>query len=102
MQDAERNTLRAAIELLHGCFAAFRCAEDVSVSIHGRRIWRRRVATYDLSGHATASRCYAWIDQDQYEQRVHHRVILHAGPVRNARDAVSAFFLAESPAGIAD
>jgi hypothetical protein len=101
LDEAERTALRAAIELLHGCAAAFRSAETVSVEIQGRRVWRRRVATFDLTGHPTARVCYAWTDHDA-NSRVHHRVVLHSGPVRSARDAVSAFFLADSPANLVE
>ena len=101
MEEAQRSALRAAIELLHSCAAVFRSVETVSVELHGRRIWRRQVAVFDLHGHPTAHRSYAWTDQDADDAKVHHRVVLHSGPVRSARDAVSAFFLADTPASIA-
>jgi hypothetical protein len=101
MDEAERSALRAAIELLHGCRAEFRNSETVSVDLQGARVWRRKVAVFSLSGHATARLCYAWTDRDPQDAKVHHRVVLHSGPVRSTRDAVSAYFLANTPAGIA-
>jgi hypothetical protein len=59
------------------------------------------VATFDLSGHPTSRFSYAWTDHDSNDAKVHHRVVLHSGPVRSARDAVSAFFLADSAESIA-
>lgn len=100
MDEAERTALCAAIELLHSCEARFRSAESIVVEIQGRSVWRRLVATFDLAGHPTAKLSYAWTDRDSHDAKVHHRVVLHSGPVRSARDAVSAFFLADSAATI--
>jgi hypothetical protein len=96
MLEAERSALQAAIELLHGCRASFRAVEVVSVTIEGRRAWRRSVATFELQSHPDATICYAWVDANPAGQRYHHRVVLQTGPVRSAHDAVKAFLLAET------
>ena len=45
---------------LHECEAEFVRADHVEESFQGKPIWTGDVATFNLSGHATATTAYAW------------------------------------------
>jgi hypothetical protein len=94
---AEQLALTAAIELLYGCGADFRTHEIVAVSVDGRPVLQRNVASFALVGHPTASACYAWTESGADGRRAHYRVVLQAGPVSSARDAVQTSLLREPP-----
>ncbi len=88
MKKTEREVLRAAAEFLHQCKATFRTEESVNVSTIGSRPISRRVATFDLIGHPTASACYAWVDRSIRQQTVHLRAVLEGVSVHSAEEAV--------------
>jgi hypothetical protein len=94
---AEQLALTAAIELLYGCGAVFRTHEIVAVSVDGRAVLRRDVANFALIGHPTSTTCYAWTESGADGRRAHYRVVLQAGPVSSARDAVQTSLLREPP-----
>ena len=91
MHDAETEALRAAVEVLHNCAAFPREAEVVTVSI-GSFTCQRVVTTFHLTGHPSASRCYAWTDPAPERGRV-HRVILHGMLTNTAEAAVRSFLV---------
>jgi len=95
MDDAERNALRAAVELLHGGDPTFREARRVSTSM-GRSIMSWDVAVFELHAPATAALCYAWSDPKPAELTVHHRVVLHTGAVRSPESAIRSFYLVDN------
>ena len=97
MDHAEQLALTAAIELLYGCGAMFRTHEIVAVSVDGQSLLRRDVADFTLIGHPTATTCYAWTESGADGRRAHYRVVLQAGPVSSARDAVQTSLLREPP-----
>lgn len=92
MRKTEIESLRAAVERLHGCPAVYRSAETVSDTFRGQVAWTREVATFDLSGHPTATVCYAWLETSPQREYA----VLRAGPVKSAIDAVRASIVAEA------
>lgn len=98
MEDPERTALKASVELLHSCRAAFLHDEVVHVT-SGSVTIRRDVAVFELPDeNAPAPLAYAWTDPLLSDRSVHHQVVLHQGVVRSAQIAVAGFFLSESPA----
>jgi hypothetical protein len=96
MNDAERDALRAAVELLHGGSPTFRTAERVGTTLERSNLsWD--VAVFDLHPPATATVCYAWSDPRPAEHAVHHRVLLHGGAVRSPESAVRSFYMVDGP-----
>lgn len=60
-------------------------------------VWHGVVEVFDLVGHPSASRCYAWAYQrDGKERRV---VVLHAGPIDSPRRAVQAALVHQQRSG---
>ncbi len=63
LPDLSRRTvdaLRAAIESQHGGTARFREIVPVSETFNGQPVWEGEVHVFDLDGHPSATRAYAW------------------------------------------
>jgi hypothetical protein len=58
--EVDANELRDAVERMHGCPAHLVNAVPISESVEGRPVWRGIVYIFDLGGHRSADRCYAW------------------------------------------
>lgn len=101
--------LRKAILDLHGCESAFvesvpvveglRLKRSGSAPIGGQEtaqiVWRGTVYVFDLLGHPTAKRAYAWSWQFPESTRRHYAAVLHAGPVDSPRAAVQASIISD-------
>ena len=83
-------SLRQAVEGLHGGRAIFNRKEHVHETFQNQTVWEGTVHVFDLEGHATASVAYAWSEEVPDTDRRRFVAILHAGPVSSAADAVRA------------
>lgn len=83
-------TLRYAVEKTHGCKA--KCTDKVTVheKQSGRTVWYGTVHVFDLFGHETASRAYAWTITDEPGKAPRVVTVLHKGLVAGASEAVRA------------
>ena len=91
---AERSALRDAIRHTHEC--ASRWVESVRVveTFRGETVWDGQVEVFDLIGHPTAKRAYAWAHAtDAGGPR--YVAVLHEEPVDSAQTAVRAAVIAE-------
>jgi len=95
MEAGERQALRAAVELIHGCSAVFRTAEVVREGLRGHFAWQYEVATFDLPEHPTASLSYAWCEPVAGERKLRYHAVLHQGPVKSPVDALRTSLLQE-------
>jgi hypothetical protein len=82
--------LREAVEGMHGGKAVYRSSEHVQEVFEGKTVWEGEVYVFALSGHPTASTCYAWSSPVEGSDRRRFFAVLHEGPVKSARDAVRA------------
>jgi hypothetical protein len=92
----EADQLQKAIEGLHRCSA--RLAESVPIKEwhEGNAVWEGVVHVFDLEGHPTASRVYAWsspIEETTDKRRFF--AVLHQPPVTSPAAAVRAAIVAE-------
>lgn len=90
MDDAGIPALVDAIRHLHACEAQH--IDTVPIcELHpdGRVVWEGDVEVFTLTGHATASRCYAWSHVTTGTRRQFYAV-LHTGPVDSPAKAVQA------------
>jgi hypothetical protein len=94
--EVDANELRDAVERLHGCPAQLVEAVPVTVPSEGRRVWRGVVHIFDLRGHRSADRCYAWSSQVEGSDQRRFFAVLHTPSVASPADAVRAAI--ESPA----
>ena len=94
--EVDANELRDAVERLHGCPAQLVEAVSVSESFEGRLGWHGVVHVFDLGGHRSADRCYAWSWQvEGSDKRRSSLLSLHTPPVASPADAVRAAILQE-------
>lgn len=95
MKEVEPEHLQRAVEDLHGCAAKLVGAQPVSETFRGRSVWQGIVHIFNLEGHPTASRCYAWSSPIEGTERRRFYAVLHAPPVASPADAVRAAIVAD-------
>jgi hypothetical protein len=92
--------LRKAIEGLHRCSARFVQSVPVKETDNGVVVWNDAVHVFDLEGHPTASRAYAWsspIEETPDGRRFF--AVLHEPPVTSPKAAMRAAIVAEHKTG---
>jgi hypothetical protein len=95
--------LRDIIRRLHGVEAKHIASVPVKEEFQGHTVWEGTVEVFDLEGHPTAHKAYAWShDTDDPANPRRHVTVLHAHPVKSAHDAVRAFIVQESRIGTAE
>lgn len=96
--DISPDELREAVESQHGGNAVFVQAVPVIETFQGQTVWEGMVSVFDLEGHPTAKRAYAWshaVDDATVNERRRFFAVLHAGPIKSPADAVRAAIVAE-------
>src|SRR5438876_9676866 len=68
-----------------------------TVTYIDRVVWEGEVQVFDLTGHPTASRCYAWSHATEGTRR-RFVAVLHVPPVDSPEKAVRASIVAEAKA----
>jgi|ERR1700722_2429664 hypothetical protein len=81
--------LRTLIRYLHGAESEHVKSVPVKEVFKGKTVWEGIVEVFDLKGHPSASRVYAWA-HDADDRRIPRRYIavLHTHPIISAQDAV--------------
>ena len=94
MTEVTSSNLKAAVEGLHQCEAAF--AYDIAVikQYDSQIVWEGVVSVFDLSGHPTASTCYAWSEPVKGSDKRRLFAVLKIPPVDSAEAAVRASIFA--------
>jgi hypothetical protein len=89
--------LREVIRRLHGAEATHIESVPVKETFKGETVWEGIVEVFELTGHATAHRVYAWAHEtDDPNKPVRHVTVLHLHPIKSAQDAVKAAILQEA------
>ena len=81
--------LTDAVEKMHGARAVFLNSLAVHEQFQGKTVWNGSVSLFDLSGHASASRCYAWSDV-MGDSKSRFYAVLHTPAVDTPEKAVRA------------
>lgn len=89
MNEIPLQTFENAIQATHGAKAHLIARERVSEAFEGQPVWEGEVLVFELEGHASASRCYAWEVDGEVT------AVLGEGPVKSASDAVKASIMAD-------
>jgi hypothetical protein len=84
-----------AIRHMHGCEAVHVESVAVRETFQGAVVWDGEVQVFDVTGHPTARRCYAWSHATEGAKRRFYAV-LHAPPVDSPLTAVRASIVAET------
>lgn len=88
--------LQGVIRKLHGAEATHRESVHVKEVFNGQTVWDGMVEVFDLHGHPTAERVYAWSHEtDDPANPKRHVTVLHGGPIKSALDAVRAAIVQE-------
>jgi len=89
--------LRDIIRRLHGAEATHVESVPVKETLKGQTVWEGIVEVFDLAGHATAHRVYAWAHEtDDPDKPVRHVTVLHLHPIKSAQDAVRVAIMQET------
>jgi len=88
--------LRDVIRRLHGAESTHVESVPVKETFRGQTVWDGVVEVFDLHGHPTVSRVYAWAhDTDDPNAPRRHVTVLHSHPIESARQAVQAAIVQE-------
>ena len=95
MPEVDAAELRDAVEKMHGCPVQLVQAVAVSEVFEGRPVWEGVVHVFDLQGHRSADRCYAWSSPIEGSERRRFYAVLGIPPISSAADAVRAAIVAD-------
>jgi hypothetical protein len=82
------NKLREAVEKTHNCGATYVNSVAVAKRFQEQMTWQGIVEMFDLTGHPTAKRCYAWSYEAHGAEKF--MTVLEIPPVCSAETAVKA------------
>ncbi len=87
--------LKRSVETQHGGNARFVEVAPVSEVFQGRPVWEGTVHVFDLEGHPTATRAYAWSSPIKGSAKRRFFAVLRTGGIKSPADAVRAAIVAE-------
>ena len=87
--------LRKTVELMHGGKAMFVQFVPVRETFGGDTVWEGAVHVFDLVGHPTATRAYAWSSPIEGNPKRRYFAMLHLPAVDSPQAAVRAAIAAE-------
>src|SRR5262252_9450734 len=91
----EANQLGEAVENMHGGSATLTQTVPVRETFEGNTVWEGAMHVFDLAGHPTATRAYAWSSQIEGSTKRRFFAVLNQPPVDSPRAAVRAAIVAE-------
>src|SRR5438552_1262872 len=94
MQSDRIKALQDAIFNTHGCKSKYIESVPVTEMFNDKRAWTGEVGVFDLIGHRTAKRAYAWNYHENKESKA--TVVLESGPVNSAQSAVKVAIAAKA------
>lgn len=91
--------LKHVVEAQHGGIAALAQTVPIHETFHGQVVWDGVVHVFDLEGHPSATRAYAWSSPIEGSTKRRFYAVLHLGGIRAPLDAVRAAIVAEHQRG---
>jgi hypothetical protein len=91
----EADQLREAVENTHGGTATLAQSVPVRETFEGKPVWEGVVHVFDLAGHPTATRAYAWSSPIEGSTKRRFFAVLHQPPIDSPQAAVRAAIVAE-------
>jgi hypothetical protein len=95
MAEVEVNQLREAVEGMHGGSATLAQSVPIRETFEGKPVWEGVVHVFELTGHPTATRAYAWSSPIEGSTKRRFFAVLHQSPVDSPQAAVRAAIVAE-------
>jgi hypothetical protein len=94
----ETDQLKRAVEGMYGGSARLAQSAPVEETHEGKAVWEGVVHIFDLEGHSTASKAYAWSSPIEGSDKRRSFAVLHRGPLKSPADAVQAAIVQEHQA----
>src|SRR5216684_1738298 len=95
MAEVEAEQLKQAVESMHDGSATLAQSVPVRETFDGTLVWEGVVHVFDLTGHPTATRAYAWSSPIEGSTKRRFFAVLHHPPVDSPQAAVRAATIAE-------
>jgi hypothetical protein len=95
MTEVEADHLREAVKRMHGGTATLAQSVSVRETFDGKPVWEGVVHVFDLAGHPTASRAYAWSAPIKGSAKRRFFAVLHTERISSPLEAVRAAIVAE-------
>lgn len=84
-----------AVQKMHGGTATLAQSVPVRETFEGRPVWEGVVHVFDLAGHPTATRAYAWSSPIEGSTKRRFFAVLHTDRINSPLEAVRAAIVAE-------
>lgn len=95
LAEVSADQLKQAVESQHSGTATLVGAVPVEESFDGRAVWEGVGYIFDLEGHPSSTRAYAWSLPVEGSNRRRFYAVPHLGGIRSPLDAVRAAIVAE-------
>src|ERR1700676_1761416 len=95
MAEVEADQLKQAVESMHGGTATLAQSVPIRETFEGKPVWEGVVHVFELTGHPTATRAYAWSSPIEGSTKRRFFAVLHQPPVDSPQAAVRAAIVAE-------
>src|SRR6266566_648850 len=95
MAKVEADQLKKTVENMHGGTATLAQSVPVREAFEGKPVWEGVVHVFDLAGHPTATRAYAWSSPIEGSTKRRFFAVMHQPPVDSPQAAVRAAIVAE-------
>jgi hypothetical protein len=95
MIEVEADQLKEAVQRMHHCSARLTQSAPVAETYDGAPVWEGVVHVFDLTGHPTATRAYAWSSPIEGSDKRRFFAVLHQGAIKSPLDAVPAAIVQE-------
>src|SRR5215212_2344073 len=95
MTEVEADQLRDAVQNMHGGTATLAQSVPVRETFQGQTVWEGVVHVFDLAGHPTATRAYAWPFPAEGSDSPRYVAVLHTDRINSPLEAVRAAIVAE-------
>jgi hypothetical protein len=93
--DPTESRLKTAVERMHGGGASLAQSVPVRETFDGKTVWEGVVHVFDLTGHPTATRAYAWSSPIEGSTKRRFFAVLHTERINSPLEAVRAAIVAE-------
>src|SRR4030088_195524 len=92
---SEIRQLREAVENMHGGTATLAQSVPVRETFEGKPVWEGVVHVFDLAGHPTAIRAYAWSSPIEGSAKRRFFAVLHTARINSPLEAIRAAIVVE-------
>jgi hypothetical protein len=96
MAEVEADQLKEAVENMHGGTATRVQSVPVHETFESKPVWEGVVHVFDLAGHPTSTRAYAWSSPIEGSIKRRFFAVLHSALINSPLEAVRAAIVVEN------